>query len=58
MALDKIAQAEAEAKAEVQARAVDLAVAAAKVILEQQAAGPLSARLIDQAIGELEQKLH
>ena len=58
MALDKIAQAEAEAKAEVQARAVDLAVAAARLILEQQAAGPLSARLIDQAIGELEQKLH
>lgn len=58
MALDKIAQAEAEAKAEVQARAVDLAVAAAALVLEQQAAGPLSARLIDQAIGELEQKLH
>jgi len=58
MALDKIAQAEAEAKAEVQARAVDLAVAAAALVLEQQAAGPLSARLIDQAIGELAQKLH
>jgi F-type H+-transporting ATPase subunit b len=58
MALDKIAQAEAEAKAEVRARAVDLAVAAATLVLEQQAAGPFSARLIDQAIGELEQKLH
>jgi len=58
MALDKIAQAEAEAKAEVQARAVDLAVAAAALVLEQQAAGPLSARLIDQAIGELAHKLH
>lgn len=58
MALDKIAQAEAEAKAEVKARAVDLAVAAATLILEQQTTGPLSARLIDQAIGELGQKLH
>ncbi len=58
MALDKIAQAEAEAKAEVRSRAVDLAVAAATLVLEKQAAGSLSARLIDQAIGELEQKLH
>jgi len=59
MALDKIAQAEAEAKTEVKARAVDLAVAAAARILEQQAtAGPLANRLVDQAIGELERKLH
>jgi F-type H+-transporting ATPase subunit b len=59
MALDKIAQAEVEAKAAVKARAVDLAVAAAQRILEQQAsAGPLTGRLVDQAIGELERKLH
>lgn len=58
MALDKITQAEAQAVAEVRAQAVDLAVAAAEKILQQQMTGPRAGNLIDQAIGELDSKLH
>jgi F-type H+-transporting ATPase subunit b len=58
MALDKIAQAEAQALAEVRGQAVDLAVAAAARILQQQMAGPRAGELIDQSIVELERKLH
>jgi F-type H+-transporting ATPase subunit b len=58
MALDKIAQAEAQAVAEVRSQAVDLAVAAARRILEQQMAGPRAGGLIDQSIAELDRKLH
>jgi F-type H+-transporting ATPase subunit b len=58
MALDKIAQAEAQAVAEVRSQAVDLAVAAAQRILEQQMAGPRAGSLIDQSIAELDRKLH
>jgi F-type H+-transporting ATPase subunit b len=58
MALDKIAQAEAQAVAEVRSQAVDLAVAAAQRILRQQMAGPRAGNLIDQAIAELDRKLH
>ena len=58
MALDKIAQAEAQAVAEVKNQAVDLAVAAARRILEQQMAGPKAASLVDQSIAELDRKLH
>ncbi len=58
MALDKISQAEAQAVAEVRSQAVDLAVAAARRILHQQMAGPRAGALIDQAIAELDSKLH
>jgi F-type H+-transporting ATPase subunit b len=58
MALDKITQAEAQAVAEVRSQAVDLAVAAAQRILQQQMAGPRAGNLIDQAIAELDRKLH
>lgn len=58
MALDKITQAEAEAVAEVRSQAVDLAVAAAQRILQQQMTGPQAGNLIDQAIAELDRKLH
>ena len=58
MALDKIAQAEAQAVAEVRSEAVDLAVAAARRILQRQMAGPEAGGLIDRSIAELEQKLH
>jgi len=58
MALDKIAQAEAQAVAEVRSQAVDLAVAAARRILEQQMAGPRAGGLVDQSIAELGSKLH
>src|SRR5450432_404929 len=46
MALDKITQAEAQAVAEVRSQAIDLAVAAAQRILEQQMAGPKAGNLI------------
>ena len=58
MALDKITQAEIQAVAEVRAQAVDLAVVAAQRILQQQMEGPRAGSLIDQAISELERKLH
>lgn len=58
MALDKIAQAEAQALAEVRSEAVDLAVAAATRILTQHLAADRAGALIDQSIGELERKLH
>ena len=58
MALDKIAQAGAQAIAEVRGEAVDLAIAAATRILRQQMSGPMSAGLIDQAIADLDKKLH
>ena len=58
MALDKIAQAETQAVGEVRSQAVDLAVAAAQRILEQQMAGPRAGNLIDQSIAELDRKLH
>ena len=58
MALDKISQAEVQAVAEVRSQAVDLAVAAAERILQQQMAGPRAGSLVDQAISELERKLH
>ncbi len=58
MALDKIAQAEAQALAEVRAEAVDVAVAAATRILTQHLAQERAGARIDQAIGELDKKLH
>jgi F-type H+-transporting ATPase subunit b len=58
MALDKITQAEAQAVAEVRSQAVDLAVVAAQRILEEQMKGPRAGGLIDQAIAELDRKLH
>ncbi len=58
MVLDKITQAEAQAVAEVRGQAVDLAVVAAGRILEEQMKGPRAGDLIDQAIAELDRKLH
>jgi F-type H+-transporting ATPase subunit b len=58
MALDKIAQAEAQALAEVRSEAVDLAIAAATRILTRHLAQDRAGALIDQSIGEIEKKLH
>ena len=58
MALDKIAQAEAQALADVRNEAVDLAVAAATQILTRHLSLDRAGALIDQSIGELEKKLH
>lgn len=54
---DKIAQAEAQAVAEVRARSADLAVEAARVLLEKQVASN-GASLVDQAIKDVAARLN
>ncbi|HET6161681.1 MAG TPA: F0F1 ATP synthase subunit B [Dongiaceae bacterium] len=56
--LEKIAQAEAQALAEVRREAVDVATAAAAQIIRSQIDGVRGGALIDQAIAEVEKKLH
>ena len=58
MALEKIAQAEAQAIAEVRAQAVDLAMAATTRLLGEAMTEQRSAALIDAAIADLDKKLH
>jgi F-type H+-transporting ATPase subunit b len=58
LALDKIAQAEAQAIDEVRAVAVEIAMAATAKVLTESMDAPKSAALIDQAIAELPHKLH
>ncbi len=58
MALEKIAQAEAQALKEVRNEAIDIAVAAAERVLAKTIDDQRQAALIDQAIGELPGKLH
>jgi len=58
MALDKIAQAEAQALKEVRNEAIDVAVAAAERVLAKAVDENRQAALVDQAIGELPAKLH
>lgn len=57
-ALDKIAQAEAEALSEVRGQAVDLAVAASARLLADNLDEEKAARLVDEAIKDLSDKLH
>ncbi len=58
-AMERIAQAEAQAIAEVRAFAVDLAIAATRRLLADQASrGDLAARLIDDSIQVIGAKLH
>ena len=56
--LEKIAQAEAQALAEVRREAVDVATQAASRIIRSQIDGARGAALIDQAIADVEKKLH
>jgi F-type H+-transporting ATPase subunit b len=56
--LEKIAQAEAQAVAEVRREAVDVAAAAAARIIQGQIDGARGGVLIDQAIAEVEKRLH
>ncbi|HEY7688900.1 MAG TPA: F0F1 ATP synthase subunit B [Dongiaceae bacterium] len=58
MALDKIAQAEAQAIADVRNHAIDVAVAAAEQLLKGKTDNQRGERLIDSAIAELERKLN
>lgn len=55
---DQIASAEAGAVKEVRDRAVTIAVAAAKEVIAKQMTAAEGNKLIDQAIGEVESKLH
>ena len=58
MAMDKIAQAEAQAIADVRNHAIDVAVAAAEQLLKSRTDAQRGERLIDSAIAELERKLN
>ncbi|HYD99628.1 MAG TPA: F0F1 ATP synthase subunit B [Alphaproteobacteria bacterium] len=57
-AMDKIAQAEAQAMQEVRDRAVEIAISATRRLLAEQVQGASASRLVDQAIAELPTKLH
>ena len=57
-AIEKIAQAEAEALGEVRRQAVDLALAASALLLRDNLDEERAARLVDEAIKELPEKLH
>jgi F-type H+-transporting ATPase subunit b len=58
MAMDKIAQAEAQAVADVRNHAVDIAMAAAAKLLKEGIDSGKGDELIDSAIKELDRKLH
>ena len=58
LAEDKIAQAEAQALQEVRAVAADVAVAAARTIIEQKLDGARATQLLDKSIAEVKAKLH
>jgi F-type H+-transporting ATPase subunit b len=57
-ALDRIAQAEAQALREVQSVAVDVAIEAARSVLSKSLTGDAAAKLVDGAIKELPAKFH
>lgn len=58
LAEDKIAQAEAQALQEVRSVAADVAIAAARTIIEQKLDGAKAGALIDKSIAEVKAKLH
>jgi F-type H+-transporting ATPase subunit b len=58
LALEKIAQAEAQAAAEVRREAVEVATAATRKLLAQALTDERSTALVDQSIRELDRKLH
>ena len=58
MAMDKIAQAEAQAVADVRNQAVDIAIAAATKLLKANIDSRKGDELVDAAIADLDRKLH
>ena len=58
LAMDKIAQAEADALQAVRNTAVDVAIAATRRLLSNKMDAATAAGLVDKAIAELPQKLH
>lgn len=57
-AIQKIAQAEADAVRAVRNLAVDVAITATRKVIEQELAGPRADALVGQAIAELPTRLH
>jgi F-type H+-transporting ATPase subunit b len=57
-ALDRIAQAEAQAEAQVRAQAVDLAIAATRQLLADKLDAKQAAKLVEDAIKDIPEKLH
>ncbi|MGF1627021.1 MAG: F0F1 ATP synthase subunit B [Alphaproteobacteria bacterium] len=58
LAIDRIAQAEAQAQASIRAEAAQLVVTASREILAKQLEGAPGASLVDAAIGDLPKHLH
>lgn len=58
MAMDRIAQAEADATAEIRALTADVALEATRQILAQEVQGARAEQIVDAAIGELGSKLN
>lgn len=58
MAVEKIAQAEAEALRQVRETSIDLAIAASRALIAKEVTKARGAKLIDEAIDELADKLH
>jgi F-type H+-transporting ATPase subunit b len=57
-ALDRIAQSEAAAAKQVRDTAVDLALAATRMLLREQVAAGKAETLVNEAIAELPKRLH
>ncbi|MCH8809326.1 MAG: F0F1 ATP synthase subunit B, partial [Proteobacteria bacterium] len=57
-ALERIARAEDEATAAVRAAVVDLAIAATRKLVTSELDDERQAKLVDAAIGDLDDKLH
>lgn len=58
LAMDRIAQAEADATAEVRARTVDIAIEASRQMLADAASGDMADQLVDGSIKEIPEKLN
>jgi F-type H+-transporting ATPase subunit b len=58
MAMDKIAQAEVQAVADVRNHAIDVAIAAATRLLQENIDGAKNDALVESAINDLDRKLH
>ena len=58
MAIEKIAQAEAQALAEVRREAIDVATQAARRLVSQQMTEERASKLVDQSIADLSRRAH
>ena len=58
LAIEKIAQAEADALREVRGLSVEVAVAATRSLIAERMDASRSGALVDEAISDLSQKLH